>query len=279
MTEEKVVVLSEAQLQKALGLKGRLGAWAAHRVMKLLEADKVNDLQSNYADYKGPAFARKVLEDVGVSYDLPREQLERIPLEGGFVTVSNHPYGSLDGLILTSVVGGRRKDFKILTTFLLSLIPSLTDYFLPVDNLSGKTGGRSISGIRMALNHIHDGHPIGFFPAGECSTWQIRRRRPSGGRWEVQDTYWADNIMRLVQKSGFPVIPIYFEGCNSLSFHLLGLVHRRLRTVRLIHEVFNKRGRVIKVRIGEPIPPEVLKGYDAAALGIFLRESCYKLGK
>lgn len=279
MAEEKTIILSEEQLQKALGLKGRFGAWTAHRVMKLLEADKVNDLQARYAQYKGPAFAEKALEDLGVRYELPEEQLARIPLEGGFVTVSNHPYGSLDGLILTSVVGGRRKDFKILTTFLLSLIPSLTDYFLPVDNLSGKTGARSINGIRMALNHIHDGHPLGFFPAGECSTWQIRSRRPSGGRWEVQDTYWADNIMRLVQKSGFPVIPIYFEGGNSLSFHLLGLLHRRLRTVRLIHEVFNKRGRIVKVRIGEPIPPEALKDYSAKGLGIFLRDRCYKLGK
>lgn len=279
MAEEKVIVLSEAQMQKALGLKGRLGAWAARRVMKLLEIDHANEVQARYAQYKGPEFAEKVLSEVGVRYDLPREQIERIPLEGGFVTVSNHPYGSLDGMILTSVVGGRRKDFKILTTFLLSLIPSLTDYFLPVDNLSGKTGARSINGIRMALNHIHDGHPIGFFPAGECSTWQPRKRRPSGGRWEVQDTFWADNIMRLIQKSGFPVIPVYFEGGNSRGFHLLGLLHRRLRTVRLIHELFNKNGKVIKVRIGEPIPPEALKDYDPKALGLFLRECCYKLGK
>ena len=277
--EEKVVVVSEEQLQKTLGLKGKLGQWVTRRVMHLLEIDRVNDIQNRYAALTGPAFADKVLEEVGVKYHLPEKDLENIPAEGGFITISNHHFGSIDGLILTAVVGARRPDYKILTTFLLALIPSLKDYFLPVDNLSGgKADARSINGIRMALRHIADGGSIGFFPAGEVATWQRARNRREGSFKTIQDKPWADNITKLMKRSGLPIVPIYFEGSNSKGFHRLGIIHPRLRTVRLIHEMFNKAGTTVNVRIGKPILPEELEGRSIEELSWYLRGRCYALG-
>lgn len=277
--EEKVVVVSEEQLQKTLGLKGKLGQWVARRIMHLLEIDRVNDIQNRYAALTGPAFADKVLEEVGVKYHLPEKDLENLPAEGGFITISNHHFGSIDGLILTSVVGSRRPDYKILTTFLLALIPSLKEYFLPVDNLSGgKADARSINGIRMALRHIADGGSIGFFPAGEVATWQRARNRREGSFKTIQDKPWADNITKLMKRSGLPIVPIYFEGSNSKGFHRLGIIHPRLRTVRLIHEMFNKAGTTVNVRIGKPILPEELEGRSIEELSWYLRGRCYALG-
>ena len=276
--EEKVVVVSEEQLQETLGLKGKLGQWVARRIMHLLEIDRVNDIQNRYAALTGPAFADKVLEEVGVKYHLPEKDLENLPAEGGFITISNHHFGSIDGLILTSVVGSRRPDYKILTTFLLALIPSLKEYFLPVDNLSGgKADARSINGIRMALRHIADGGSIGFFPAGEVATWQRARNRREGSFKTIQDKPWADNITKLMKRSGLPIVPIYFEGSNSKGFHRLGIIHPRLRTVRLIHEMFNKAGTTVNVRIGKPILPEELEGRSIEELSWYLRGRCYAL--
>ena len=247
--EDKVVVISEEQMCGTLGLKGKFGRWLARRVMHLLEIDHVNDIQSRYA------------------------------AEGGFITISNHHFGSIDGLILTAVVGARRPDYKILTTFLLALIPSLKEYFLPVDNLSGgKADARSINGIRMALRHIADGGSIGFFPAGEVATWQRRSRRREGSFLTIQDKPWADNITKLIKRSGLPIVPIYFEGSNSKGFHRLGIIHPRLRTVRLIHEMFNKAGTTVNVRIGKPILPEELEGRSIEELSWYLRGRCYALG-
>ena len=277
MTEKKKTVLEVADLQKAMGLKGGLGRLLARWAYKILELDEVNRIHSKYSDFEGPAFSSKVLEEVGVSFEIPQEQLDRIPREGGFITVSNHPFGSIDGMILSTVIGSRRPDYRILTTFLLSLIPSLKDSFIPVDNFSSG-GTRSISGIRTALGHIADGHPLGLFPAGEVATWQKGKNRTSLGTDRVtEDIPWAENIIKLIRKSGFPVLPIYFEGENSLSFHRLGKIHPRLRTVRLIHEVFNKRGTVVRVRIGQPIPAAEIAGFDVPALGRYLRSRCYAL--
>ncbi len=270
-------VLSKEDLQRMLGLKGFLGKAVTGLVYKVLEVDKVNEYQARHAHAMGPDFAREELKDIGISYHVPEGQLDRIPAEGGFITVSNHHYGSIDGMILSQVIGSRRPDYKILTTFFLSLIPSLRDSFIPVDNFSSG-GARSISGIRTALGHIADGKPLGLFPAGEVATWQKGKNRTSLGTGKVvEDIPWAENIVKLVKKSGFLVIPIYFDGGNSRMFHLLGRIHPRLRTVRLIHEVFNKRGTTVKVRIGQPIPAAEIAGFDIPALGKYLRNRCYAL--
>ena len=276
--EEKVVVVSQEQMQKTLGLKGKFGYWVAGKVLHLLDIDHVNDIQARHAKLKGPAFSEKVLEEVGVKYEVPEEDLKNIPAEGGFITISNHHFGSIDGLILNAVVGSRRPDYKLLTTFLLALIPSLKEAFLPVDNLSGgKADARSINGIRMALRHIADGGSIGFFPAGEVATWQCRKKRREGGFFTIQDKPWADNITKLIKRSGLPVIPIWFEGTNSRTFHRMGLIHPRLRTVRLIHEMFNKPGTTVKLRIGAPILPEEMEGRELTELSWYLRGRCYGL--
>ena len=273
----KTTVLVVDELQKVLGLKGFPGRCLARLAYRVLELEKVNRVHDKYHDSVVPEFSAHVLDDIGIRYEIPPEQLDRIPREGGFITVSNHHYGAIDGMILSAVVGSRRPDYKILTTFLLAMIPNLKDGFIPVDNFS--TGGaRSISGIRVALGHIADQHPLGLFPAGEVATWQKDENRTSLGDGKVvEDIPWAENIIKLVRKSGFPVVPIYFEGGNSKSFHILGRIHPRLRTVRLIHEVFNKRGKVVQVRIGQPIPAEEIAGFDVPALGRYLRNRCYAL--
>lgn len=273
----KTTVLEAEELQKVLGIKGFPGRCLARLAYRILELEKVNRVHHKYHDSVGPEFSAHVLEDIGIRYEIPPEQLDRIPREGGFITVSNHHYGAIDGMILSAVVGSRRLDYKILTTFLLSLIPSLKDGFIPVDNFS--TGGaRSISGIRAALGHIAGQHPLGLFPAGEVATWQKGKNRTSLGKEKVvEDIPWAENIIKLVRKSGFPVVPIYFEGGNSKSFHILGRIHPRLRTVRLIHEVFNKRGRVVQVRIGQPLTADEIAGFDVPTLGRYLRNRCYAL--
>ena len=272
-------ILGVEDLQRMLGVKGWFGKCLSGLIIKVLEIDKVNATYAKYADLMGPDFAHAILQDIGVTYDVPEGELDRIPAEGGFITISNHHFGSIDGLILCDTVGRRREDYKILTTFMLSLIPSLSSSFLPVNNLTGKNDARSINSIRMALQHIKDGGALGLFPAGEVGTYQKKGKRTAvSAQKVVEDKPWAPNMIRLIQKSGLPVVPIYFDGTNSRNFHFLGKIHPRLRTVRLIHEVFNKRGTNVKVRIGQPITPaEMAKFSSTEELGGYLRNLTYAL--
>lgn len=272
-------MFSKEDLQRMLGIKGWFGKCLSGLIIKVLEIDKVNRTQAKYASSMGPDFARDILKDQGVTYDVPEGELERVPAEGGFITISNHHFGSLDGLILCDTVGRRREDYKILTTFMLSLIPNLSPNFLPVNNLGGKNDARSINSIRMALQHIKDGGALGLFPAGEVGTYQKEGKRTAlSAKPVIEDKPWAPNMIRLIQKSGLPVVPIYFDGTNSRNFHFLGKIHPRLRTVRLIHELFNKKGTHIKVRIGQPVTQEEMAKFGSAEeLGAYLRNLTYAL--
>jgi len=276
-TNGKRIILDRDGLQKELGLKGWTGKWITSLLYKVLELEKVNEANACYPDDWGPDFAASILKHVGVSYQLDASQLDNIPIEGGFITVSNHHYGSIDGMILTDIIARKRPDYKILTTFLLARIPNLRDWFIPVNNLSaGDT--RTVSGIRAALGHIGQGYPLGLFPAGEVATWQKKDKRTAvGKKCLMEDKPWAENMMKLIRRSKFPVVPIYFDGFNSTSFHLLGLIHPRLRTVRLPHEMFNKKGRTVHVRIGKPIPADEIAGYSDKELSMYLRNRCYAL--
>ncbi len=278
MSQQKEM-FSREDLQRMLGVKGWLGKCLSGLIIKVLELDKVNRTQAKYASSMGPDFARDILQDQGITYDVPEGELDRIPADGGFITISNHHFGSLDGLILCDTVGRRREDYKILTTFMLSLIPNLSPNFLPVNNLGGKNDARSINSIRMALQHIKDGGALGLFPAGEVATYQKEGKRTAVSAQKViEDKPWAPNMIRLIQKCGLPVVPIYFDGTNSRNFHFLGKIHPRLRTVRLVHELFNKRGTHIKVRIGQPVTPEEMAKFASTEeLGAYLRNLTYAL--
>ena len=262
-----------------LGLRGVWGRCASFCLMRILGLHRLNEIHRKVDGKKGPAFSEAVLQEMDIRLDIPAEQLNLIPQTGGFITISNHHFGAIDGLILSQVFGSRRPDYKILTTFILSLIPGLKDTFLPVNNFGGAPSARSINGLRMTLEHIGQGRPLGLFPAGEVATWQKRSRRTSmSGHFVTEDIPWADNIIRIIRDAKLPVIPVYFEGTNSLLFHLMGKIHPKLRTVRLLHELVNKRGRVVSVRIGRPISPEEMAAFPQTdSLGRYLRNRCYAL--
>ncbi len=273
----KKLLISKEGLRQALGLKGLVGKCVAGVLYGILGIGKLNKVYPYVADLQGHEFSEEVLRRFGISYEVPEDQLGNIPSEGGFLTVSNHPFGGADGLILNAIIGPRRKDFKILTTFLLAKVANLTKWFIPVDNFS--TGGaKSITGIRTALSHISSGGALGLFPTGEVSTYQKKGRRTAvSGKRVIEDKPWPENITKLIKNSGLPVIPIFFDGTNTKLFHILGKIHPRLRTVRLVHELTCKNGTLVKVRIGKPIPASEIAEMDIPSLGEYLRNRTYAL--
>ena len=275
--EKKPILLDREGLQKSLGLHGIVGKCASGLLYSVLGLNRLNKGYPVVAHLHGPEFCAASLRELGISYELLPGQEEYIPREGGFFTVSNHHFGGADGMILDAVVGGRREDFKILTTFLLASVPNLKDTFIPVDNFSsGKA--RSVAGIRRAKEHVAGGGALGLFPAGEVGTWQKKGRRTAlSGKRVVEDKPWPENISKLIKTSGLPVVPVYFDGGNSKTFHILGRIHPILRTLRLVREFTNKNGTTVKVRIGKPIPAEQIAGMETEALGKYLRSRCYAL--
>lgn len=244
-------------------------------LFKLLSIDKVNWIHAKNADTPGVPFVQNLLSDLGATVLIDgEERLDNLP-EGGFITVSNHPFGSLDGITLIKIVGERRPDFKVMVNMILNYIGAMRENFIAVDALAStdpKKKAVSMRGISEAMRQVREGHGLGFFPAGAVSkmTWKFR----------IEDRNWQPTIMRLIQKLKVPVIPIYFHGHNSWWFTFLGMISWKLRTLRLPAEVFHRKKPVFRVSVGEAIMPETIAQYETPeALGVFLKQQTYSMRK
>ena len=255
--------------------RGKCGRALAASLRRLLSMASLSDLYDGAADYQGPAFARAFLEQqLGVSYSIEGPgSLDRLP-DGPFVTVSNHPYGGLDGLALLDLVGSRRPDLKVMVNDVLSRIETLQPSWIVVDpknDLRSDVTGKNIRGIKEVLSHLSGGHPVGFFPSGAVSDLSLRDRA-------IRDREWQEPLLRLLQKVKVPIVPVRFYGRNSLWYYLLGLLDWRIRILRLPREVTNKRGHEIRVGIGETLSvEEQLRHPDPADFGAWLRASVYEM--
>jgi putative hemolysin len=246
------------------------------RVMHWLQVDEVNAVHGRNCHAVGVDFSHALIEDefkINVRVD-NEEVLSRFPT-GAFITVSNHPFGALDGIILLHEVGKFRPDFKVMVNLILNHISAMRPNFIAVDALASDDPEKkkvSMQGIREAMMLVKSGSPLGFFPAGAVSKVQKDLH--------IRDREWQSSIIRLVKQLKVPVIPIYFHGHNSTWFNILGMISWKLRTLRLPGEVFRRRGKTIHMSIGEPISVEEQTACsDMEALGKLLRERTYALEK
>lgn len=247
-----------------------------NRLLKFLSVDKVNWLHDHNCDTPGPEFAAGLLKDLEIKLRIDNEELlDKLP-EGAFITVSNHPFGALDGISLIHIIASRRPKFKVMVNMVLNYISAMRPNFIAVDALASddpKKKAVSMQGIKSAIMQVRRGEPIGFFPAGAVSKVNIKG--------QLEDREWQPTIVRLIQQMKVPVVPIYFHGSNSWWFNFLGVVCWQLRTLRLPAEVFRKKGSTLHISIGEPISVEEQLQHSGTVeeLGQFLKNKTYALRK
>ena len=264
-------VVTNSDLKKALGLKGIFGTCVAGMAYGFLRLGKINRLFDGAADYQGREFADHLLENMNITIDVAPEQLENIPKEGGFVLVSNHPFGGIEGVMLLSAVAKVRPDFKVMANFILSHIPNLKECFFAVNPFEKNPEWKSsVGGIKGAIQHIAAGNGLGVFPAGEVSRYH--------GHDYPEDLPWSTSIARIIKNAGVPVIPVFWEGRNSKLFYKVDKIHSMLGTARLTKELINKHDTCFNLQIGKPIlPSEVAQYENPKELAAYLRSRSYAL--
>jgi putative hemolysin len=252
--------------------KSRFGVFSGNVLLKLLCIDKINEAHKNNCHSKGAGFTRSLLSDplIKIKYAVHNEEnLDNLP-EGAFVTVSNHPVGSLDGIILIDIFASRRPDYKVMVNGLLAKIGAMADNFISVRPDSNHQGAniKNTNGVRQALERLLEGHPMGFFPAGAISFKDKKKN--------IHDLPWTHSVIRLIRKTNVSVYPIYFDFFNSNFFYFLGQIDWRIRTLRIPAEIFNKKGRILDVYIGKPISAEQIRTMeDDTELAAFLYNKTY----
>ena len=247
--------------------RGKRGNARARWLLRKFRMDEVERSYAAVENLKGPESAAVWLEKQDVHYSVSGfEKLLRLG-DGPFITISNHTIGSVDGIIMIALMGRLRPDYKMMVNNFLSRLKVLEDNFIQVTPTGDKRTAPtsvSLSGIRAAMQHLEEGHPLGFFPAGAVSDLKPgcrpRITMPDGSTYKeprIRDREWQLSVVKLIKRAGVPVVPIRFFDGNSMFFYSLGLIDWRVRLLRQPAEVVNKNGKTIRLGVGDIITPEM----------------------
>ena len=236
---------------------------------RLIHETEINDFLTKNDDARGIEFIDRVFDYFNFSYTVSERDRRNIPALGRVVIFANHPIGSLDGLAILKLVSEVRPDVKIVANDMLNNFAALKDLFIPLDNMTGGSPRKSYKQVMSALEHEE---AVIVFPAGEVS-----RAHPTG----VKDTRWRPGFLNFARRAQAPLLPIHINAKNSLLFYGASLVYKPLGTALLAREMFKQHSRIIKFRIGEPIPAQHLfaDGVHDRTLVSRLKKHLYKIGR
>ena len=225
------------------------GALLRHPFERLLGLDEVNAFLQELGPNSPPEeIFQRAMDILNLRYRITRGALEQIPTSGPLIVVANHPFGGADALVLSHLLMRQRPDMKMLANHVLGRLESLRPWVILVDPFaSGEVSmRRNLGPLRESLAHLRAGACLGMFPAGEVSAFS-----PESGH--VRDKIWSDHLGALVRKTGATVVPVCFEGANSLVFQTAGMVHPLLRTALLPREFMRWQGKELRLAIGRPM--------------------------
>lgn len=235
-------------------------------------------LKSLYDEHRlnpvpGESFWSAAMRNLELKIAYNAEALARWPKTGPLVVVANHPFGVLDGLIISYLTSMVRNDFLVLTNSVLYQADEIRAHLLPIDFAETKEAlNTNLKSRAAAKTHLLRGGVLVVFPAGGAST------APKLWSKRAVDPEWKNFAARLITSAKAPVVPVYFVGQNSRLFQIASHISMTLRLSLFFKEVYDKIGSELRVQIGDVIPYSELENLDRTKLMEHLRRKTYELG-
>lgn len=221
----------------------------------------------------GSPFWPKALRQMGIEIQTHEDEIARIPATGPVVVVANHPHGLVDGMVLAELVNRVRSDFKILTRSLLTGIPEIEEFMIPVP-FPHEPNARE-AGLEMrqqAMEHLRQGGVIVLFPAGKVA---------SAERWfgPAIEAEWNPFTHKMIMRSGATVVPVRFTGQNTRAYQIANKLSATLRQGLLLYEIKKALFKPQRPVIGAPLTPEALAPWQSNPRGFlaWLRDETLSL--
>jgi len=230
---------------KSKKLANSLPRFVIRWIEKLIHQDAMNRFFTQHKHEPPIEFANSVLEKFAqASIAVTNE--EKMPKEGRYIVVSNHPLGAIDGLAMISLIGKYRSDIKFPVNDLLMAITPLHGIFIPIN----KHGNNSMNAAKELHIAFSSNDLIIYFPAGLCS------RKIKG---KIQDLEWKKTIIQKAKEYQRDIIPAYFEGKNSKRFYRVANLRKwlgiktNLEMLLLPDEMTRQKGNTFTVTFGDPV--------------------------
>ena len=232
-----------------------------YRVLHYHDAVRMADEMASLSGREAMAYVSDLL-----SLNIEISGAERIPGDGAFILVANHPTGIADGVAVYDALKRVRADISIFTNRDAHRInPSLMDTLIPVewrDEHRNHTKTRET--LRLSSMAFREQRAIVIFPSGRIAFWQ------DGG---LNERPWLPSFVALARKHKVPVLPVHVRSRNSGLFYWFANWNTELRDMAVFHELLNKKGKTLQIHFGPLIPNEHLAG-DTTSLTSRLQQHC-----
>lgn len=257
--------------------RGKYGDKLIDLGIKISALNVANEIYDRSRHFTGPAFCKDALDKLEITRTIKNGEILNEFQNQPFITVSNHPYGHIDGIAAIETVGSRVQHYRMMVNVILGLIDTMAENFITVNpKKHAEKNSITFAGIKESMAHVKAGLPLGFFPAGAVSNLIFKK-----GKMVIEDREWQPAVIKIIQKAAVPVIPMHISGHNSLSFYLSKMFGWQARSLRLCHELYNKKGKEMVITFGNPIMPDRIASFkdDTPRLGQYLKEETYALEK
>jgi len=117
---------------------------AVRLVAKIIKQDEINCILNKYSEYTGAEFLPKIIEEFNLKLEI--EGKENLPENGKCFFVANHPFGIIDGLILTLIVSQKYGTLKAIANDSFMFVPQLRPFIAAV-NVFGKSSKEYLNAI------------------------------------------------------------------------------------------------------------------------------------
>jgi putative hemolysin len=244
-TEKKYFKIAEV-LKNSDSKKFRQLPWF---IVKLIERiicqDQMNHVINKYINNIGVSFQPQVIKEFNLTLDV--RGVENLPDKSRCFFVANHPFGMIDGLILTYYVGQKYGDLKAIGDAAFLHVPNLRPLIAAV-NVYGQSSKEYITALEEVYN---SDVAITHFPAGEVSRVYNSK---------IQDAPWQKSFISKAISTKRDIVPFYFEGTNSCFFYFIYRLRKimgikmKFELLLMSKEMFKKKNKPIRLVIGKPIP-------------------------
>jgi putative hemolysin len=238
---------------------------------RIIKQDEMNRILHKFSSFSEFGFLIEVIKEFNLKLEI--EGKENLPENGKCFFVANHPFGVIDGLVLTYCISEKYGTLRAIANDGFMYIPQLRPFIAAV-NVYGQSPKEYVKALEETFNMDI---PITHFPAGEVS-------RIYNGK--VQDREWQKSFITKAVSSQRDIVPILIDGKNSKLFYSVFTLRRifgitaNIELMLLPREMFNKKNKTIKVKIGKPISyrqfDESMGHRDWANV---VRSKVYELGK
>ncbi|MCY0092640.1 GNAT family N-acetyltransferase [Hoeflea ulvae] len=226
------------------------------------------------ADAVGSLTGREALQHLSdlLRLDIQSRGADRIPKQGGFLLVANHPTGIADGVAMFDFLSQHRPDMMIFANRdAVRVSPRLNEIIIPVEwRDEHKSRDKTRETLQLTNRAVQDGKATVLFPSGRIAFWHENK---------LTERPWKVSAVTLARRHGLPIVPVNISARNSGLFYWLSKHSTELRDMTVFHELLNKKRHTFRFTVGGTILPEDLDSDPAEAVKALEYHTVHGLAK